>query len=116
MNKMGPAFTNDNIKETIIPPSSNENNYENRQLLPTSGFRDVALSSLIPQVVSELLGMDYCDSPACTSSSSSIPQNHDVQNGGDNVDEEEEKEENEDNLRMLRYVCNKCDILCFTTQ
>ncbi len=71
---MGPAFINDD----------DSGNYDNLvDELPSSGFRDVALSSLIPQVTAELLGMEY--------------------NPNTNTNPHESNTSNEeDNLRMLR--------------
>ena len=58
--------------------------------LPSSGFRDVALSSLIPQVAAELMGMQYNDDDD-DDANDQDPRNFD----GQTVEEQ-------DNLRLLR--------------
>ncbi len=97
MNPMGLIFTNDDDDSGggDRNTSNNDNNSnQNQQQSPSSGFRNVALSSLIPQVVSEL-----------------IYPNSDNENEN-NYDE---------NLRLLRYVVMQfmipngtvhCPVLC----
>ena len=89
---MGAAFIND------------DNYLLDRDTLPSvsSGFQDVALSSLIPQVVAELLNMEY-DNTASVRASDTHMNTHERNNDG-NVSSDDETLENMDgaNLRMIR--------------
>ena len=88
MNKMGPLFMDDDNSvhgDTI--------DTENQSLI-SSGFRDVALSSLIPQVASELLGMEFNPNE----------NRNDVHDGHGHGHGHGRNSDDEVNLRMLRYV------------
>jgi hypothetical protein len=109
MNPMGLVFTNDihdnyynNNDDDDDDDSDNANtngdgnnnnhnkNHHQQELSPPSGFRNVALSSLIPQVVSELLNMKYYN---------------------DDSNDNNEENNHDENLRLLRYVVMEWTIL-----
>ena len=83
LNKMGVIFTNDGHATT----SSSTSGISNLNT-PSSAFRDTALSSLIPQVVSELLNLEY----------------NETHNNNNNNDDEKYNDGVVNNLRLLRYV------------
>lgn len=98
MNKMGPAFMNDDKDNKDFQQMSStssgkvHNSSQKQQSIQSSGFRDVALSSLIPQVVAELLGMEY------------VHKQQLLQNNNNNNSNRDDDVEEVENLRMLRYA------------
>ena len=95
MNKMGTSFLNDD--------NYPRNEYDNTSPSLSSGFQNVALSSLIPQVVAELLKMEYNNAVSSTLTSASNTNTHETSSNGIGINNDETFESiDATNLRMIR--------------